>query len=347
MSYLYVPGMEGLNSGSDSPPDFWAERCESSVWWRGKPSQQRTWSRRWKTASWIRRLSGLTLLRSLSFSGVDSWIWSSGVSRASRSPMLERGKELLTQGGSGPPSGQPVLQWERRGSFWRKYQGSSEEVCLSSSKTLPKRGGLVNGIISRREKREPAIKGSGCLSWATPDTAPEAPNSGSNVKIRSGSLGVQAKQTTEQAAQWPTPNNRDGDKSHKRAPGHKRQVNLSGRAFHFSLPAPPTSPPGNGCSTAGRKLNPLFVEWLMGIVPGWTDLDWLEMGSFLSWQRTHTSALRRMLGCLGKEKRDRDPGDQTRNRMASVEADDPSVSGGGSNRPGSAGPLLQGEGAGE
>ena len=31
------------------------------------------------------------------------------------------------------------------------------------------------------------------------------------------------------------------------------------------------------------NLNPLFVEWLMGLPIGWSDLKPLEMGSFQAW----------------------------------------------------------------
>jgi hypothetical protein len=41
------------------------------------------------------------------------------------------------------------------------------------------------------------------------------------------------------------------------------------------------------------KLNPLFVEWLMGLPHGWTDFAPVEMESWLSRQR---SLLQRLLG---------------------------------------------------
>ncbi len=37
--------------------------------------------------------------------------------------------------------------------------------------------------------------------------------------------------------------------------------------------------------TGKRKLNPLFVEWLMGLPLGWTAFELVEMGSYLSRQR--------------------------------------------------------------
>jgi hypothetical protein len=40
-------------------------------------------------------------------------------------------------------------------------------------------------------------------------------------------------------------------------------------------------------SQAGGKLNPPWVEWLMGWPIGWTDCDVLAMDKFQSWQQQH------------------------------------------------------------
>lgn len=43
------------------------------------------------------------------------------------------------------------------------------------------------------------------------------------------------------------------------------------------------------------KLNPRFVEWLMGMPIGWTDCGALGMQSFRSWRHAHLFSLRRGL----------------------------------------------------
>ena len=88
------------------------------------------------------------------------------------------------------------------------------------------------------------------------------------------------------AGQWATPTSRDADKWHYREPGHERQVNLSGQASAHSLPAPETPMPGDESSPSGptsrRRLNPKFVEWLMGVPEGWvTDVDGLSRADML------------------------------------------------------------------
>lgn len=80
------------------------------------------------------------------------------------------------------------------------------------------------------------------------------------------------------AETWPTPNARD----HKGAdiPGRHGGASLShfaekGERIHSSPQAPPT-PDGAPSSRAGRtsppRLNPRFVEWLMGWPPGWSEI---------------------------------------------------------------------------
>lgn len=59
----------------------------------------------------------------------------------------------------------------------------------------------------------------------------------------------------------------------------------------------PHSRPSSGTPTLTgwtRRLNPLFVEWLMGWPPGWTDYAPVATESFQSWLLTHTELLRRL-----------------------------------------------------
>jgi hypothetical protein len=53
------------------------------------------------------------------------------------------------------------------------------------------------------------------------------------------------------------------------------------------------SPPAAGMhSDIRRRLNPLFVEWLMGWPLGWTDFAPVATASFQSWLRMHSCLLR-------------------------------------------------------
>jgi len=79
-----------------------------------------------------------------------------------------------------------------------------------------------------------------------------------------------------------------------RSTGAKHLDQLPNFIEHCFLPDPPTSTHG-GKSLCGstRRLNPDFVDWLMGLPPGWTDYAPLETASYLSKVR---SLLRSFLG---------------------------------------------------
>ena len=121
--------------------------------------------------------------------------------------------------------------------------------------------------------------------WATPMTSDTKRGSGTYMR---GNLTL-----TGQARQWPTPtvagnrNSSDyGDHGNGLETEAKRwpTAKVSGR---HHLPIEATNGP--------RVLNPRFVEWLMGFPIGWTELLPLEMESFQSWRRKHSSLLRSVL----------------------------------------------------
>jgi hypothetical protein len=123
-----------------------------------------------------------------------------------------------------------------------------------------------------------------------------------------------------QARKWPTLD-AGCQNSNKREPGRPRAILLNGVvktwpssaardvkganqnethsedqlanvACHCSLPAPATSALGGESSQSTRRLNPRFVEWLMGLPPNWTIAGRIgfgpaEMASYLSMQRRH------------------------------------------------------------
>jgi len=63
----------------------------------------------------------------------------------------------------------------------------------------------------------------------------------------------------------------------------------------YSPQDPVTPKDGDECSSEGptsrRRLNPNFVDWLMGWVPGWTACAPLETASWLSKLRRRLSDL--------------------------------------------------------
>lgn len=116
-------------------------------------------------------------------------------------------------------------------------------------------------------------------------------------------IGPNAGQTFNfDTQQWPTPAGRDvkgaNDASHlERSTGSKHLDQLPNFVSHCFPPAPQTSTPGDKSSKSTPRLNPRFVEWLMGWPRDWSqcvtaraDCDYL--GTVLSPYK------RRMRSCL-------------------------------------------------
>ena len=109
--------------------------------------------------------------------------------------------------------------------------------------------------------------------WATPTTAP-ASMYAENRDMRMARGRERATLATQADKAWATPTSRD----------HKDGANPSENVATNSLlgrQAPRTEMPGPTSSSDGpnlrRRLNPLFVAWLMGM-----ETDWLDLTSFAS-----------------------------------------------------------------
>lgn len=110
-------------------------------------------------------------------------------------------------------------------------------------------------------------------AWGTP-TAQDSEQSGGKGCVAAGNRGPSLH---NQADSWPTPAARD----HKSDHAKKTDTELYGAkgaplsrvaTCRFSLQAP-AMPAGPESSTTRRTLNPLFVEWLMGLPLNWTLAD--------------------------------------------------------------------------
>lgn len=84
------------------------------------------------------------------------------------------------------------------------------------------------------------------------------------------------------AAQWGTPTSRDwkdGSCEDANVPTNGLLGRESARFYPHGHQDPETSRNGGESSKSTRRLNPRFVEWLMGLPTGWTDCDYAEMAS--------------------------------------------------------------------
>ena len=260
----FVPDTEGLNLELEEQ----AWMCEQSLMWRSKHSAAPTWQRRLKKGGWITHLSGRILKPSLHESFVEKYTDSLEDIHANHSVQQASDKEKKTQDTYGHTSSSTSGQLDLFGAFGKMSQdtprwGYGESCPIWKKKVIDARG-----VYSQRKKLARHTKGNESSSWATPqasDPGSRKPGTGGKIlaeeaKIHNG-LQDQEKSNTSGKNQgsWATPRSRDAGEwcMNKARVGTKKEDTLTGQATKRK--------------TLG-KLNPSWVESLMGLSTGWTDL---------------------------------------------------------------------------
>lgn len=112
--------------------------------------------------------------------------------------------------------------------------------------------------------------------WATPAAGlanymepPETFAARSEALVAKGSrpLGVNLGQ---QAQGWPTPRSSDGDKGGPNQAQKGKPSLVALARGHQGLPTPTAGLESSPSGPTSRRLNPAFVEWLMGWPEGWS-----------------------------------------------------------------------------
>lgn len=319
MVWLFVPESEALNSVSLLP----SPSTDVSVTWKGKLMQPASLSSAWKKGGWIRHLSGMTLKPSMANNGVVSLILSLRASHASRGQPLGNNRALRTNGGYGATSPRSYARWHPPTSSWRMFQASLEGEPVTFSETWPRWGSMRNGVCSVQPAWEPHTLGGDCSHWPTP-TVMDPSYSPEQFKNRMKKLGGKNRGVylSDAVRYWPTPQASDWkDKSHSRdytlgnpkyiwptplahdakdvgtaAESKRHSPNLSWRVKMHPTPTAAdadrhsaTYQGGNPTlmGSAGGKLNPNWVEWLMGWPIGWTGSEPLATESYQQWRQQH------------------------------------------------------------
>ncbi len=280
--YRSAPEEAALSLDSKSP--VLAALCPS-VTWSGNSTRPAFLKLACKRAPFLPRLSGLTCTQSALQDSALSWArrfadegseCSAEESPASRG--LPPASRLATTMAEiyGPRLLQSLASTNRHLYLSRTYPASCARLwgCEESDETWSDWVTAWRRASSLRKKSALRIAGKDSLSWATPDTAPDAANAGANVKCRPASLGRQARL-------WPTPQGSDSlranidgevllrscDRQLVRPKGRPKILGVE--AYRFSRPAQQNSTNGGKSSQPPRRLNPLFVAWLMGFPKQW------------------------------------------------------------------------------
>lgn len=250
--------------------------------------------------------------------GIRDWLMSlRGDSLVSPSPSPENDPEPMTRVTCGPPPSSAFAWWDRATSSWKTYQVLLLAATLEPfSETWPRAGSLCAGVCYRQRSWERRISeiGSGLLP------TPNLPNGGQTARSgdrRDETPGLHGMATTGKLAKWrwPTPTRQNAaytSRAAKEKYGSGMTLTEAVRVAAGDA-ASPVVPPARGevfpspsardwRSGSGRqenghtpqlpeaiggKLNPTWVEWLMGWPLGWTALEPLGMGRFQQWRQRH------------------------------------------------------------
>ncbi len=289
----FVPDTEALISDLNEQ----SQACAQSLLVRSKPSPARTWSLKWKRDSWTQLLSGRILKPSHGPSFTAAWTSSAAATRASHSVPPASASALKTHDTSGRLSQPELLQcdqvsvslktsrdisalgfptccktwqeWvtERRGAYSARVKLARriKESASSSWPTVTTQDSYNTPCASQMERNTPplvvavhgplALASSSLhgsrqgLSWATPAARDTQGQRGAAANARKGNP---LDTLPNQMAQWGTPTARD----HKSGRGNEK------REYKELTPMVERQQSG--------KLNPRWVETLMGLPIGWT-----------------------------------------------------------------------------
>ena len=303
----FVQDTEGLNL--DLEERAWM--LEQSAMWRSKPSSKQTWLRRLKKDSWMTHLSTRILKPSQQKSFEEKYTASLEDIPVSRSVAQESEKERKTQGTYGHTSEAMSGQLDLFGAFSKMSEVTPRwgygESCPIWKKMVTER----SGDCTQRRKQARLTNASDASSWQNYPTPAARDYKGTNSEdhVMNKSKGYKGHMNQLPnfikygMDNWPTP--RAGNPgSRKPGTGGKilaeeakknwytpdcsdrrsaksKQQGLSNQAkIHAGPPAPEKS------STSGKnhgspKLNPNWVEQLMGLEVGWTQLptEWIDSDS--------------------------------------------------------------------
>lgn len=215
-------------------------------------------------------------------------------SLVSHSPLQESEKVQKTREIFGKKCLGSFAKLDRDGSWLKTYQGCCQYLMDGSLEkwleTWPRSGFVWSGIAYQLQPLVPITKEIESGYWATPTVVD------STGRTYGYSNGKKVRYLPGQVKIWRTPTATDGQRGVKKTMKHMETGNMydeKGRRIQITLDAQARTWPtpriggsqsssqsgvehGDLAAVVGGTLNPQWVEWLMGLPQGWTDLNCLE-----------------------------------------------------------------------
>jgi hypothetical protein len=240
---------------------------ESSVMWRSKHSQLRTWLQRWKRVSWMQHLCSRILKHSHHTCFETKLTSLLAATHAPHFQQQANEKAKTTPDTCGPIFDNISEQYDLLDACLKMskvtYRLDSAQSLVIWKKMVTKQ----RGEYSARRKLAHRIEGKEYLSWPTPasrdwkDSMNKVPPSVG--KTRGHSLGQRVADVEVQAQTWPTP--RASEYKDCGPVGSKSHRHMDKRSYLCARAKNPEKPTAH--------LNPDWVEQLMGVPLGWTALN--------------------------------------------------------------------------
>lgn len=280
MSYTYL-----LESGEESSADCYSD-IPVSVLSRLSLTAEKSSCKDSVTESCQNSQSGTTCGLSTGDRGAGKSTVSVEASHAKTSPSLERARGLTeSEAGCGASLRVLLARYDRDTRSWKTPQcslfGDSDE-CLE---TFPKSGMMQNGLLWEQTMWARPTDANESGFWRTPDTGAggtvsektlEEMANGNWTRKSGQSRQLRLQDQVRHPQLWPTPKCQDARVAlFDRYKGNLGEV-IHGRYLNGGNATP---------QTKSARLNPNWVEWLMGWPIGYTDSKQLATDKFLSWRQ--------------------------------------------------------------
>lgn len=195
--------------------------------------------------------------------------------RTSASPDTASASSAANGAACGASTPESFARFDPATCSWKTHQGSRDSASESSSPTWPRAGMMLRGRCYRLPNAERRISATECGSspaWPTP-CASDHRGPGVNGACRDR-LDYAVERGMTKHRVYPTPRTRG-------LCGGSGSYEMLERMVQDGTMTPEEK---RGVGNGGR-LNPEFVEWLMGWPIGWTASRPLETGKFRLWLR--------------------------------------------------------------